>query len=209
MSQYFEVHPTHPQTRLTNLAAEIVRTGGIIVYPTDTTYAIGCRLLDSEGLNRIRTIRRLKSNHLLTSVCKDLSELSSYAQVDNPSYRMIRRHIPGPFTFILKATRDVPRKVASSNRGTVGLRIPDSRIAMSFLGALQEPVLSTSLVLPDEEDVLCDPQVIRERLEHQVDVIIDGGILGTEPSTLVDLVDSYPTVTRQGLGILKARTEEE
>lgn len=208
MSQYFEVHPTHPQTRLTRQAAEIVRNGGIIVYPTDSTYAIGCRLLDGAGLNRIRTIRRLKSNHLLTIVCKDLSELSSYAQVDNPSYRMIRRHTPGPFTFILKATRDVPRKVASSNRGTVGLRIPDSPIAMSFLNELQEPVLSTSLVLPDEEDVMCDPQAIRERLEHQVDVIIDGGILGSEPSTLVEMVDSYPTVTRQGIGILQTQSAE-
>lgn len=208
MSQYFEVHPTHPQTRLTNQAAEIVRNGGIIVYPTDTTYAVGCRLLDSAGLNRIRNIRRLKPNHLLTIVCKDLSELSSYAQVDNPSYRMIRRHTPGPFTFILKATRDVPRKVASSNRGTVGLRIPDSPIAMSFLDALQEPVLSTSLVLPGDEDAMCDPQAIRERLEHQVDVIIDGGILGSEPSTLVDLVDSFPTVTRQGRGVLQSQAAE-
>lgn len=208
MSQYFEVHPTHPQTRLTRQAAEIVRNGGIIVYPTDTTYAVGCRLLDGAGLNRIRSIRKLKSNHLLTLVCKDLSELSSYAQVDNPSYRMIRRHTPGPFTFILKATRDVPRKVASNNRGTVGLRIPDSPIAMSFLNELQEPVLSTSLVLPDEEDAMCDPQAIRDRLEHQVDVIIDGGILGSEPSTLVDLVDSYPTVTRQGIGKLKTQSAE-
>lgn len=208
MSQYFEVHPTHPQTRLTRQAAEIVRNGGIIVYPTDTTYAVGCRLLDGAGLNRIRAIRKLKTNHLLTLVCKDLSELSSYAQVDNPSYRMIRRHTPGPFTFILKATRDVPRKVASSNRGTVGLRIPDSPIAMSFLNELQEPVLSTSLVLPDEEDAMCDPQAIRDRLEHQVDVIIDGGILGSEPSTLVDLVDSYPTVTRQGIGVLKTQSTE-
>ena len=202
------MHPTHPQTRLTNQAAEIVGNGGVIVYPTDTTYAIGCRLLDSAALNRIRSIRRLKSNHLLTIVCKDLSELSNYAQVDNPSYRMIRRHTPGPFTFILKATRDVPRKVASSNRGTVGLRIPDSEIAMSFLEALQEPLLSTSLVLPGEEDVMCDPRAIRERLEHQVDVIIDGGILGSEPSTLVDLVDSFPTITRQGRGILQTQTSE-
>lgn len=208
MSQYFEVHPTHPQTRLTSQAAEIVRSGGIIVYPTDTTYAIGCRLLDSSGLNRIRTIRKLRSNHLLTIVCKDLAELSHYAQVDNPSYRMIRRHTPGPFTFILKATRDVPRKVAGSNRGTVGLRIPDSPIAMSFLEALQVPVLSTSLVLPEDDDVMCDPQAIRERLEHQVDVIIDGGILGSDPSTLVDMVDSFPTVTRQGRGMLQTQTAE-
>ena len=204
MSQYFEIHATHPQKRLAAQAAEIVRDGGIIVYPTDSTYAIGCRLLDSLGLDRIRSIRNLRTNHLLTIVCKDLSELSAYAHVDNVVYRMLRRHTPGPFTFVLRATRDVPRKVAGSNRGTIGLRIPASPIAMSFLDELGEPLLSTSLILPGDEYAMTDPQSIREALEHQVDVIIDGGVLGSDPTTLVEVVDSIPTVTRQGLGRLNS-----
>ena len=202
MSQYFEIHRTHPQQRLAVQAAQITKQGGVIVYPTDSTYAIGCTLKNSSGLDRIREIRKLSSNHLLTIVCKDLSELSSYAHVDNSSYRMIRRNTPGPFTFILRATRDVPRKVVGSKRRTIGLRIPDSPIAMSFLEALEEPVLSASMVLPGEEDAMNDPERIREVLEHQVDAIISGGVLGTTPTTLVDMVESGPSVLRHGLGKL-------
>ncbi|MCY4143935.1 MAG: L-threonylcarbamoyladenylate synthase [Gammaproteobacteria bacterium] len=204
MSQYFEIHPTHPQERLTRQAAEIVRDGGIIVYPTDATYALGCGLLNGSGLNRIRTIRQLKANHLLTIVCKDLSELSTYAHVDNATYRMLRRNTPGPFTFILRATRDVPRKIAGSNRGTIGLRIPASPIAMSFLAALDAPLLSTSLILPGQEHAMTDPQQMRDVLEHHVDVIIDGGILGSDPTTLVQVDDAIPTVKRQGIGTLNS-----
>ena len=206
MSQYFEIHPDNPQRRLAAQAATIVREGGIVVYPTDSTYAIGCRLQNSEGLDRIRALRKLKQNHLFAIVCKDLSELASYAHVENDSYRLLRRHTPGPFTFILRATRDVPRKVAGSKRRTIGLRIPDSRIAMEFLDALEEPLLSTTMTLPGQDSAMNDPQRVRELLEHQVDVIIDGGILGTEPTTLVDLVETEPTVVRQGLGVLNDRS---
>ncbi len=207
MSQYFEIHPTHPQERLSRQAAAIVRDGGIIVYPTDSTYALGCGLLDGSGVDRIRTIRQLKANHLLTIVCKDLSELSTYAHVDNVTYRMLRRNTPGPFTFVLRATRDVPRKVAGSNRGTIGLRIPASPIAMSFLKALDAPLLSTSLILPGEEYAMTDPRDARELLEHQVDVIIDGGVLGSDPTTLVEVVDSVPTVKREGIGKLNSHEQ--
>ena len=202
MSQYLEIHATNPQKRLSARAATIVRDGGLVVYPTDSTYAIGCRLTNSAALDRIRSVRKLKANHLFTLVCKDLAELSTYAHVNNVCYRLLRRNTPGPFTFILRATRDVPRKVAGNKRRTIGLRIPDSAIAMSFLEELGEPLLSTSLILPGDEDPQTDPQDIRTKLEHEVDVIIDGGPQGTDPTTLVDLVDEVPQVIRQGLGKL-------
>ncbi len=203
MSQYFELHPTNPQLRLATQAAKIIKEGGIAVYPTDSTYAIGCRITDGAALDRIRQLRKLKTNHLLTIVCKDLAELSVYANVSNAGYRLIRRNTPGPFTFILPATRDVPRKVVGSKRRTIGLRIPDSPIALKLLEALDEPLLSTSMILPTEEHALTDPQAIRCQLEHDVDVILDGGILGDDPSTLVNLEEGVPTITRQGMGELQ------
>ena len=205
MSQFFEIHPFNPQQRLVEEAAKILRVKGVIVYPTDATYALGCRLTDSNALDRIRTIRRLQSNHLMSLVCKDLSDLSQYAQVDNASYRLIRRHTPGPFTFILKASRDVPRRVVGTKRKTIGLRIPDSEIAHALLETLGEPLLSTTMILPDEDFALTDPKQFRQRLEHDVDAILDGGILGQDFTTLVDLESGFPTIVRQGLGVLQGQ----
>ena len=205
MSQFFEIHPTHPQQRLIKEAVKILCSTGVIVYPTDATYAIGCRLTDAAALDRIRTIRRLQSDHLMTLVCKDLSDLSTYALVDNSSYRLIRRHTPGPFTFILKASRDVPRRVVGTKRKTIGLRIPDSEIARALLDTLNEPILSTTLTLPDEDFPLTDPKQFRRKLEHEVDAILDGGVLGQEFTSLVDLESGYPTIIRQGLGILQGQ----
>ncbi len=205
MSQFFEIHPTHPQQRLIKEAVKILCSTGVIVYPTDATYAIGCRLTDAAALDRIRTIRRLQSDHLMTLVCKDLSDLSTYALVDNSSYRLIRRHTPGPFTFILKASRDVPRRVVGTKRKTIGLRIPDSEIARALLDTLNEPILSTTLTLPDEDFPLTDPKQFRRKLEHEVDAILDGGVLGQEFTTLVDLESGFPTIIRQGLGVLRGQ----
>ena len=200
MSQYFEIHVQNPQRRLLRQAADIVRNGGVIVYPTDSSYAIGCGLTSSSAVERIRRIRRLSSDHLFSIICKDLSELSNYSNVSNVHYRLLRRHTPGPFTFILKASRDVPRRVVGTKRHEIGLRIPDCRIVMCLLDELNEPILSTSLVLPDKTEPLIEPQEIREVLEHEVDVIIDGGIIGQGQTTLVNLTDDVPVIERQGLG---------
>lgn len=205
MSQFFEIHPTHPQQRLIKEAVKILCSTGVIVYPTDATYALGCRLTDANALDRIRAIRRLQSDHLMTLVCKDLSDLSTYALVDNASYRLIRRHTPGPFTFVLKASRDVPRRVVGTKRKTIGLRIPDSEIARALLDTLNEPILSTTLSLPDEDFPLTDPKQFRRKLEHEVDAILDGGVLGQDFTTLVDLESGFPTIIRQGLGVLQGQ----
>ena len=202
MSQFFEIHSSNPQPRLIIEAVKILRESGVIVYPTDATYALGCRLTDTSALDRIRAIRRLQSDHLMTLVCKDLSDLSTYAQVDNASYRLIRRSTPGPFTFVLKASRDVPRRVVGTKRKTIGLRIPDSEIARALLETLNEPILSTTMILPDEEFPLTDPKLFRRQLEHEVDAILDGGALGQEFTTLVDLENGFPKIIRQGLGVL-------
>lgn len=202
MSQFFEIHPDNPQQRLLRQAADIIRNGGVAVYPTDSTYAIGCRLTDWNALSRIRNIRKLKDSHLLTIVCKDLSVLSTYARVSNACYRLVKRNTPGPFTFILNATLDVPRKVVGTKRRTIGLRIPENRITHALLNELDEPLLSTTLVLPGSDTAMTDPHEIRVRLEREVDIILDGGIIGPDPTTLVDLTDEVPQVVRQGIGEL-------
>ena len=202
MSQFFHVHPERPQRRLCALTAQIIRDGGVGVYPTDSTYALGCKLDNAKALDRIRSIRGIDDKHLLSLICRDLSELANYARVDNSCYRLLRRNTPGPFTFILEATRDVPRKVSGSKRRTIGLRIPDSKIVQSVIGELGEPLLSTSLILPDEELARTDPLDIRQSLEHEVDVIIDGGIVGSDQTTLVDLTGETPKVARAGIGQL-------
>ena len=163
MSQYLRVHPTHPQGRLVNRAAEIVRDGGVIVYPTDSTYAIGCHLGDKDAVDRIRAIRRLQPDHNFTLMCRDLSELATYARVDNASYRVIRRYLPGPFTFVLPATREVPRRLVHRRRRTIGLRVPGHPIAQALLGALSEPMMSTTLLLPDEDMPVTDVEDRRPR----------------------------------------------
>jgi tRNA threonylcarbamoyl adenosine modification protein (Sua5/YciO/YrdC/YwlC family) len=200
VSQFFSIHPTHPQRRLLNQAAEILRAGGIVVYPTDSTYALGCRIGDKDGLDRIRSIRRLDPLHHFTLVCRDLSELSTYARVDNVSFRILKRYTPGPFTFLLEATREVPRRLVHPKRRTIGLRVPDHVVALALLEALGEPLMSTSLILPGEDVPLSEPEEIRERLERRVDLVVDSGACGLVPTTVVDLTAATPQVVRQGLG---------
>ena len=178
--QYLVVHPTHPQARLVSRAADIARNGGVIVYPTDSTYAIGCRLGDKEAVDRIRAMRRLHRDHLLTLVCRDLSELAAYARVDNTSYRIVKHYLPGPFTFVLPATREVPRRLVHQRRKTLGLRVPNHAVAQALLASLGEPMLSTTLILPGDDIAVTNVAEQREALEHSVDAIVDGGIGGVE-----------------------------
>lgn len=200
MSQYFSVHPTHPQQRLLKQAAEIVSRGGLVVYPTDTTYALGCHIGDKNALDRVRQLRRLDKHHDLTLVCRDLSELGTYARVDNVAYRILKRLTPGPFTFLLPATREVPRRLVHPKKKTIGLRVPDNPIALGLLEALGEPMMTTTMRLPDEELPLLDPEEFRERLEHAVDLVIDGGVGGMDPTTVVDLTVAGGEVLRTGAG---------
>ena len=202
MSQYFVVHASHPQQRLLRRAAEIVRAGGLVVYPTDTTYALGCHIGDKSALDRIRQVRRLDKQHHFTLTCRDLSEVSAYARVDNANYRVLRRLTPGPFTFLLPASREVPRRLVHPRRRTIGLRIPGNAIARSLLEALGQPMMTTTMRLPGDDAALPDAQDIRPILENSVDLIIDGGPCGLVPTTVVDLTADRPLVARQGLGVL-------
>ncbi|MEZ5557151.1 MAG: L-threonylcarbamoyladenylate synthase [Pseudomonadales bacterium] len=199
-SQYFSIHPVNPQPRLLQRAAEIIRAGGLVVYPTDTTYALGCHLGDKNAAERIRQIRQLDKNHYLTMTCRDLSQIATYARVSDPDYRILRKLTPGPFTFLLPATREVPKRLLHPKRRTIGLRVPDHPIALGLLEALGEPMMTTTMQLPGEELPLSDPEVIRERLSARVDVILDGGACGLTPTTVVDLTGEAPEVIRQGLG---------
>ena len=200
MSQFLQIHPENPQQRLVDKAVDIIRGGGVIVYPTDSGYALGCHIGDKAAMERIRTIRQVGDRHNFTLVCQDLSELALYAKVDNTAYRFIKNHTPGPYTFILKATKEVPRRLQNPRRKTIGLRVPDNHIAMALLGTLGEPLMSSTLILPGEDMPMTDPYDIRETLEHSLDLIIDGGYCGIEPTTVVDLTGDVPEVTRQGLG---------
>lgn len=200
MSQFFQIHPDNPQARLIARAVEIIRSGGVIAYPTDSAYALGCQLGDKSALERIRRIRRLDAAHNFTLVCRDLSELGTYARVDNSVYRLIRNYTPGPYTFILRATDEVPRRLLHPKRRTIGLRVPENRIALALLEALGEPLMSVTLILPDDELPLTDPEMIRERLQHDIDLVIDGGICGAEPTSVIDLADETPVVVREGRG---------
>ena len=202
MSQYLVVHPTHPQARLIKRATEIVRDGGVVVYPTDSTYAVGCHLDDKDAMARVRALRRLPRDHLLTLVCRDLSALATYARVDNTSYRFIKHYLPGPFTFVLRATREVPRRLLHGRRKTIGLRVPDHPIAQALLAELGEPLMSTTLKLPDEELPVTDVEERRSLLEKAVDVVLDGGPGDVTPTTVVDLTGTQVEVTRQGVGQL-------
>lgn len=200
MSQYLRVHPTHPQARLISQAADALRAGGVAVYPTDSTYAVGCHLGDKQAVDRVRAIRRLPKDHLLTLMCRDLSEVATYARVDNASYRTVRRCLPGPFTFVLPATREVPRRLVDRRRKTIGLRVPSHPITQALLTALGEPMLSTTLQLPEEELPIADVEAERPAVEHLADVVVDGGPCGVRATTVVDLTGGTPTVTRQGIG---------
>ena len=200
MSQFYQIHPDNPQVRLIRNAADIIRGGGVVVYPTDSAYALGCQIGDKNALDRIRRIRKLDDRHNFTLVCSDLSEIATYAKVDNAAYRLLRHCTPGPYTFILKATSEVPRRLMHPKRKTVGLRVPDNRIAAALLADLGEPLMSVTLIMPGDEYPLIDPYDIRDSLQHEVDLVIDGGYCGMEPTTVVDLADDTPMVLRVGKG---------
>ena len=200
MSQYFAVHPTHPQPRLIAQAAAIIRDGGVIAYPTDSCYAIGCRIGDKEAMQRLRAIRKIDDKHHLTLMCRDLSEIANYAQVDNVQYRLLKKLTPGSYTFILRASREVPRRLLHPRRKTIGVRVPEHAVAKALLAELGEPLLSATLALPGDAAPLNDAQEIRERLEHALDLVLDGGSCGIDPTTMVDLTGAAPQLLRLGKG---------
>lgn len=204
MSQYFEVHPTHPQARLIKRAAEILREGGVVVFPTDSAFAIGCALGNARGVDRIRRIRAFDGPHDFSLLCRDLSDLSAWAKVDNHDFRLLRAHTPGPYTFVLTATREVPRRLVHPRRKTIGIRVPDHPVPQQLLQELGEPVMSVTLVFPGEELPAADGRAIRERLEHEVDAVIDSGEAGVQETSVVDLTDAQPTILRIGLGDVSA-----
>ncbi|WP_074012844.1 L-threonylcarbamoyladenylate synthase [Candidatus Sodalis sp. SoCistrobi] len=200
MSQFFTLHPDNPQPRLVSQAVDLLRKGAVIVYPTDSGYALGCQLEDKTAMERICRIRQLDGHHNFTLVCRDLSELSTYAQVDNQAFRLMKNNTPGKYTFILKATKEVPRRLMSDKRKTIGLRVPSNPIALALLEALDEPMMSTTLMLPGNDFAESDPESIRDHLGKQVDLVIHGGFLGQQPTTVIDLTDPTPQVVRQGVG---------
>lgn len=200
MSQYYVIHPENPQTRLIQQAVQILMQGGVLVYPTDSGYAIGCRIGEKSAMERICQIRDIDKDHHFTLMCRDLSELSTYARVDNIAFRLLKNNTPGPYTFILKATKEVPKRLLNPKRKTIGIRVTDDPITEALLEVLGEPLMSTSLVLGDNDYAESDPYEIREKLENQVDGIIDGDHRGEAPTTVVDLADGDVVVTRVGSG---------
>ncbi len=200
MSQFFDIHPENPQPRLIRQAVEIIRGGGLAVYPTDSAYALGCHIGDKRAVDRIRRIRDLDKHHNFTLLCRDLSELGTYARVENQVFRMLKANTPGPYTFILEATSEVPRRLVHTKRKTIGLRVPDNPVALALLEELGEPLMSVTLIMPGDELPLTDPYEVRNLLEHQVDLIIEGGNCGLEPTTIVDMTSGVPALVRQGKG---------
>ena len=200
MAQFFQIHPDNPNARLVKQAATLLREGAVIVYPTDSGYALGCHLEDKEAVTRIRQIRNLDEQHHLTLVCRDLSELANYARVDNVQFRLLKNNTPGAYTFILQATKEVPRRLQHPKRSTVGVRIPDHPVALALLQELGEPLLSSTLIMPDADYPLTDVGEIREQLESRVDLVIEGGAVGLEPTTVIDLTGATPQLLRAGRG---------
>jgi tRNA threonylcarbamoyl adenosine modification protein (Sua5/YciO/YrdC/YwlC family) len=200
MSQFFQVHPDNPQPRLIKQAAQIVHNGGILAIPTDSCYALVCHLDDKDAVTRLRRIRNVDEKHHLTLLCRDLSEISNYAKVDNRQYRLLKSLTPGAFTFILEATKEVPRRLSHPSRKTIGLRVPENAITHALLAELGQALLATTLILPDEEDPLTDPEQIRSRLEKVVDLVIDGGSCSLMPTTVVDMSGADPILIREGRG---------
>ncbi|WP_205340251.1 L-threonylcarbamoyladenylate synthase [Denitrificimonas caeni] len=198
--KFFQIHAENPQERLVKQAVEVIRKGGVIIYPTDSSYALGCRLGDKSALERIRRIRRLDDKHNFTLMCRDLSELGVFAKVNTTAFRLLKAYTPGPYTYILNATREVPRMLMHPKRRTIGLRVPGHPIAQALLAELGEPLMSVTLILPDADEPLSDPYEIRDLLENQVDLIIDGGYGGIEASTVVSFVDEEPEILREGCG---------
>ncbi|MBD1572942.1 threonylcarbamoyl-AMP synthase [Vibrio sp. S17_S38] len=200
MSQFFYLHPENPQARLINQAVAIIRNGGVIVYPTDSGYALGCQLENKNALERICHIRKLDDKHNFTLLCRDLSELSLYARIDNTAFRLLKNNTPGAYTFIFKGTKEVPRRLMNAKRKTIGIRVPDNKIALDLLEALGEPLMSTTLILPGNDYAESDPEDIRDKLEHSVDLIMNGGFLGEQPTTVIDFSDDEMVVVRRGAG---------
>jgi tRNA threonylcarbamoyl adenosine modification protein (Sua5/YciO/YrdC/YwlC family) len=200
MSQFFQIHPDNPQPRLVKQAAQIIRAGGIVAIPTDSCYALVCQLDDKTGVERLRKIRRVDEKHHMTLLCRDLSEISQYARVDNRQFRLLKSATPGPFTIILEATKEVPRRLSHPSRKTIGMRVPENRITLALLEELGEALLSTTLILPDEPHPLTDPELIREYLQHQIELVIDGGACGFDATTVIDLTGGEPILMRQGRG---------
>lgn len=200
MSQFFQIHPDNPQLRLIKQAAQIIDAGGIVALPTDSCYALVCHLDDKNAVERLRRIRAVDDKHHLTLLCRDLSEIALYARIDNRQYRLLKAATPGPYTFILEATREVPRRLSHPSRKTIGLRVPENRIAHALLEELGQPLLGTTLILPGQQQPLTDPDDIREQLERQLELVIDGGACSLEPTTVIDLTGAEAVLLRQGRG---------
>jgi tRNA threonylcarbamoyl adenosine modification protein (Sua5/YciO/YrdC/YwlC family) len=200
MSQFFQIHPDNPQLRLIKQAAQIIHSGGIVALPTDSCYALVCHLDDKNAVERLRRIRGVDDKHHLTLLCRDLSEIAQYAKVDNRQYRLLKAATPGPYTVILEATKEVPRRLSHPSRKTIGLRVPENTIAHALLEELRQPLLGTTLILPDESDPLTDPEEVRNQLERQIELVIDGGACSLEPTTVIDLTGEEPVLLRQGRG---------
>jgi len=203
-SRYLEIHPTDPQPRLIRQAAEIMRGGGVVVYPTDSCYALGCHLGDKDAMERISAIRQTDRHHHFTLVCSDLSEIAKYARVDNRQYRTLKAFTPGPYTFILLATKETPKRLQNEKRRTIGIRVPDHPIPMALIDELGEPLMSSTLLMPGDDGAMTDAREIQERLFHFVDAVIDGGNCGMEPSSVIDLAGPAPVIVRRGKGDVSA-----
>jgi tRNA threonylcarbamoyl adenosine modification protein (Sua5/YciO/YrdC/YwlC family) len=202
MSQFFYVHAETPQLRLMKQSVEIIRKGGVIIYPTDSGYALGCLMDNKRGLERICQIRSLDKKHNFTLVCRDLSEIANFARVDNQAYRALKSNTPGAYTFIFKSTKELPKRLMNPTKRTIGIRIPDNAIALALLEELGEPLMTTSLILPGNDSTEFDPEEIRDQLENQVDLILNGGYLGEAPTTVIDFSDDDVVITREGAGDL-------
>lgn len=200
MAQFFEIHPDNPQKRLIQQAVSIIDKGGLVIYPTDSSYALGCHIGDKAAMERIERIRRLDNKHHFTLVCSDLSEIGTYAKVSNSDYRLMKTLTPGPYTFLLKATSEVPRRLMNPKRKTIGVRVPDNNIVHSLLEQLGQPIMSSTLIPAGSQEAMDDAEEIRRQYEHEVDLVIDGGFCGIEPSTVINLIDSIPEVVRYGKG---------
>jgi tRNA threonylcarbamoyl adenosine modification protein (Sua5/YciO/YrdC/YwlC family) len=200
MSQFFQIHPDNPQLRLLKQAAQIIHGGGLVALPTDSCYALVCHLDDKRAVERLRQLRGIDDKHHLTLLCRDLSEIAQYARIDNRQYRLLKATTPGPYTFILEATKEVPRRLSHPSRKTIGLRVPENNIARCLLEELGQPLIGATLILPGEDLPLTDPNEVRERLERQVDLVIDGGACSLEPTTVVDLTEEEPVLVRRGRG---------
>ena len=200
MSQFFHIHPDNPQPRLIKQAAQILRSGGVVALPTDSAYALVCQLDDKGAVEKLRRVRGIDDKHHLTLLCRDLSEIAQYARVDNSQYRLLKATLPGPYTVILEATREVPRRLSHPSRKTIGLRVPENLITLALLEELGEPLIGTTLQLPGDEHMLSDPDEVRDRLEKQIELVVDGGAGTLEPTTIVDLTGSDPVLVRQGRG---------